>query len=221
MDDRRFDELARGLAGRPNRRSLLKGMLGLGAVSAAGAALRDGDAEAARRPATTTPVPKCPGQQSWNGSACVCPGNQTICGAECCTSGESVCCDGACCAGECSAEEICCPPLACPSGLPDSLYYCGPRSDQCGNAIDCLCPDGWACTQGSNGTYCLNHTGMCIQGVTSQNYGIVGSCSDGQWRCTNTVDGGITTCVTAEDAFCSSCLNTIDCYGGVWGTHVA
>jgi len=108
MDDRRFDALVRSLANGHSRRTVLKGLLVLGGL-AAGAGFQA--TEAARRPAPTPTVPKCPGRQTWNvsASACTCPSGSSQCGAECCDTGVSVCCDNACCHGECYGEELCCP----------------------------------------------------------------------------------------------------------------
>src|SRR6188472_2835873 len=114
MDDRRFDALVRSLASGHSRRTVLKGLLGLGGLAATGAAQHT--AEAARRPTTPTPVPRCPGNQTWNGSACICPGTLSKCGPACCNesvprgdAAHSECCDNACCHGECYGEELCCP----------------------------------------------------------------------------------------------------------------
>src|SRR5690349_23475868 len=109
MEDRRFDTLARAFASGSNRRAMLKGLLGLGVAATAGAAMGSGSAEAARRTTPTPTPPACPGNQHWDGAACVCPDDNTICGPTCCPNGQSVCCDGACCAGECYSEELCCP----------------------------------------------------------------------------------------------------------------
>ena len=49
MDDNRFDSLTRLLASGVSRRSLLKGLLGIGGVTAAGSVLNE-DADAAQRP---------------------------------------------------------------------------------------------------------------------------------------------------------------------------
>ncbi len=62
MDDRKFDSLVKSFASGTSRRSLLKGMLGLGGAALTGSVVLDGDSEAARRP-TPTPKPiQCPGQ---------------------------------------------------------------------------------------------------------------------------------------------------------------
>src|SRR5687768_9474074 len=125
MDDRRFDALTRALGKGGSRRTLLKGLLGLGGVTAAGAVLRETDA--ARRgysgpqtpgpqptlpPQPTAPpplptattVPKCPGIQVPCGADCCCPAGNTKCGSDCCPDGQAECCDGACCYGTCYGE---------------------------------------------------------------------------------------------------------------------
>ena len=50
MDDRRFDSFAKALAEGKSRRTVLKGLLGLGGAALAGSVILDGDSEAARRP---------------------------------------------------------------------------------------------------------------------------------------------------------------------------
>ncbi len=127
MDDRQFDSLVRSLASGANRRQILKGLLGLGGAAAvAGTALSD--AEAARRPTPTPQPPRCPGQQTWDGTACVCPAGNTTCGPACCPDGQAECCDNACCYGTCYGEELC-----CPTGR-----------DFCAITGEC-CPEGWSC----------------------------------------------------------------------------
>lgn len=107
MDDRRFDHLTRSLATVGSRRTLIKGLLGLSGLTAAGSIMRQDQVRAATRP-TPTPKPvQCPGSQTWNGAACVCA-TGTKCGPACCT-GASQCCDNACCNGTCYGEERCCP----------------------------------------------------------------------------------------------------------------
>ena len=51
MDDRSFDALVKAVASGASRRSVLKGMLGLGGAALTGGALMEGDTDAARRPA--------------------------------------------------------------------------------------------------------------------------------------------------------------------------
>lgn len=130
MDDRRFDALIRAFGRGGSRRALLRGLLGLGGVTAAGATLHG--VEAARRgysgpptpgplptqapqptePAplpTATNAPYCPGRQTPCGADCCCPAESAKCGAECCDNGVSTCCDNSCCFGLCYGEELCCP----------------------------------------------------------------------------------------------------------------
>jgi hypothetical protein len=140
MDGRRFDALTRALSRAESRRSLMKGLLGLGGIVAVGGVALEDDVRAARR-ATPTPKPaSCPGSQTWDGSACVCPSG-TACGPDCCTGG-SECCDNACCSGICYGEELCCPAgqLVC-NGL------CLPTGACCTDA-DCI------------GARCLNN--ICV-----------------------------------------------------------
>ncbi len=58
MDDRRFDSLTRALAKGGSRRTLLKGLLGLGAATASAAVVQD--TEAARRGYPGPPLPRKP-----------------------------------------------------------------------------------------------------------------------------------------------------------------
>jgi hypothetical protein len=187
MDDRRFDALVRSLASGQNRRTVLKGLLGLGGL-AAGAGLQA--TEAARRPAPTPTIPKCPGRQTWNGSACVCPSGSDKCGPECCDTGVSVCCDNACCHGECYGEELC-----CPTGR-----------DVCNGTC---CAAGEACFQDAcHSCTACGSAGCCIDGVTQ-------CCQSGEFSACIPTDA---TCCTVDDE-CEAvdtctpadCLDTHQC----------
>lgn len=125
MDDRQFDTLARSLASGGSRRQVLKGLFGLAGGALAGATLHP--AGAARRPVPTPKPVRCPGQQYWDGVACVCPDETSACGPACCSAG-ATCCDNACCDGACYGEELCCP---------SSRTVCA-VSGEC-------CPEGWSC----------------------------------------------------------------------------
>ncbi len=150
MDDRRFDSLAKAVASGASRRSVIKGILGLGGTAIAGSVLLGGDAEAARRP-TPTPKPvKCPGRQTWSGSQCVCPGDAPEkCGPDCCSgtnndpyprpADHSECCDNACCFGTCYGEELCCPTNS-------TAGEGGPIADVCESGECCYLPD--VCSNG-------------------------------------------------------------------------
>lgn len=184
MDDRRFDALTRALGQGGSRRTLLKGLLGLGGVATAGAVLRD--TEAARRgqsgpptagpqptlapqptapaplPSATT-VPRCPGNQTPCGADCCCPAGNTKCGPDCCPDGQAECCDGACCFGTCFGEELCCPPgsRAC-----DGVCYPG----GCCTVADCgllcqVCGADHVCHSCEEvGQICQN--GTCVPTIT-------------------------------------------------------
>lgn len=90
MDDRRFDGLAKIMASGASRRSILKGLLGLGGAAALVPRTRSAEVDAPRRPAPTSTPVSCPGQQVWNGTASVCSSGVT-CGPTCCDPGMISC----------------------------------------------------------------------------------------------------------------------------------
>jgi hypothetical protein len=63
VDDRRFDSLAKSLSAGKSRRSVLKGLLGLGGTAVVSGTLVERETEAARRPTPTSTPVKCPGNQ--------------------------------------------------------------------------------------------------------------------------------------------------------------
>ena len=232
MDDRRFDSLTRALASGQNRRSVLKGLLGLGGVTLAGSVTAPA-AGAARRP-TPTPKPvSCPGQQHWNGSACVCPDGNTKCGPDCCPHGQAECCDNACCYGECYGEELCCPTgqlvcngSCCAAGddcIGGACQSCVPCGDQC-----CSAPNSQCC-QSDEGSYCVAAGSTCCDSdsnCSSLTYcdGIVlheftcsqGVCVDNPQSCagddpcvTYECDSGRLMCVASTTLDC--CRNNEEC----------
>lgn len=98
MDDRRFDTIARQLGAGSSRRSVFKGLLGIGGVAAVGMAMH-GQTEAARRgfsgPFAPTPVPTptC----APDGDLCELAHPERCC-SQCCTTtdngaGPTLCCD--------------------------------------------------------------------------------------------------------------------------------
>lgn len=163
MDDRRFDHLTRSLAQAGSRRTLIKGLLGLGGSAVIGGMVHQSEALAARRPAPTPAPIRCPGTQVWNGTACACTIG-TTCGPACCT-GASQCCDNACCDGTCYGEELC-----CPAGYVVCNGQCLPPGacEQCREgAAECVIPEGGTsillCVQGTwqefecvDGTFCIS-----------------------------------------------------------------
>lgn len=159
MDDRRFDWLAKGIAEGRNRRSLLKGVLGLGAGIAAGAPVLQ-RADAARRSAPTpTPTPKPVG----------CPSGSSACGSTCCPDATSMCCDNACCHGYCYGEELCCP---------TPREYCAENNTCCAAGEKC-CINGY-CYDLSKGACCQDfecpNNGKCCNGTCFE--GPSACCSD-------------------------------------------
>ena len=119
MDDKKFDGLTRLFGSGSSRRSILKGLLGIGGAAATGTVITE-KADARQLGTRTTypppPPPVCPsGQQECggNGAAFCCPFGK------CNTAGTpDVCCDGpgetfcgtGCCANECTDTGLCCDP---------------------------------------------------------------------------------------------------------------
>jgi hypothetical protein len=96
MDDKRFDSIARQLGSGSSRRSVLKGLLGVGGVAAAGLVVH-GQTDAARRgftgPFGPTPTTTCVPV----GGPCEL-GHFEVCCSLCCTTtdngaGPTVCCE--------------------------------------------------------------------------------------------------------------------------------
>jgi len=238
MDDRRFDSLTRSLASGSSRRQVLKGLLGLGGAAAAAGSLAS-EADAARRP-KPTPVPTCPGVQTWNGSACVCPGGHTKCGPDCCPDGLAECCDNACCYGTCYGEELCCPsaqefcPISgecCPEGstcCPD--YGCLPPEAECCSVGEC--PDRDCLTKACSANHlceylpnCTLSDDCCVADTCYRNVcdAMSGQCSGQILDCSN---GGAEVCCSANQACLENglCGCAPQCEGkecgddGCWGT---
>ncbi len=155
LNDPRFDSVTRVFASGQSRRGVLKALLAIGGGAVTGVGI--GSANAARRP---TPTPKpitCPGQQVWNGTACVCQSGAG-CGPDCCPA-EAVCCDNACCYGTCYAEELCCP---------------SPQ-EWCAVSGEC-CPEGWSCSAEfgcREAGWCRSDTdcqeGVCARSICMEN----------------------------------------------------
>lgn len=168
MDDRRFDAVIRTFAQGGSRRTLLKGLLGVGGVAAAGGILLEPHADAARRP-TPTPRPvTCPGNQVPCGADCCCPDGSAKCGAECCPNGQAQCCDNACCFGTCYGEELCCPngqPICsvdgcCDGACIDDGQYCCSLDGVCGDGC-CNLSGERCCADDSGNLTCIPIDGCC------------------------------------------------------------
>ena len=208
-------------------------MLGLGSMATAGRAL---DAEAAGRP-TPTPKPvKCPGQQTWNGNACVCPGGLTTCGSDCCPA-DATGCDNACCYGTCYGEELCCAtgtifcdgacrPWECCSDGCGGTCTC-PQNEECSEGT-CICVDGTTrcpngacqecCETSSSSEECVEKYGgdagcwACSDGTCQARTGM--SCSNfGFWFCSELSPGSCTSCGSLGD-YCGNgavCCDGLAC----------
>ena len=142
MDNRRFDELTRVLALGHTRRTVVRGMLGLG-VGALGSAVWTGGADAARRgfsgPRLPTPPP--------------CSGG--LCGDPCesCGTGE------ACFEGQCFAR---CAPgtLACPCG--DCVVLGDTGLELCATVIGGFCENSAACQQQHGAGWVCADNSQCL-----------------------------------------------------------
>lgn len=172
MDGNRFDNFTRLLSSGTSRRSILKGLLGLGGAAATGSMLSENlDARTigtrptippptTRPPApptTTTPAP-CPGQEQCPNSTLCCPTGT------CARSGnQAICCDGTAghgdtvCGFECCDDPLeCCDSECCPSGsLCMARVY--NRSDN-GYEEHC-CPTDLTCDGGCCDGDCYNPVG--------------------------------------------------------------
>lgn len=187
MDDRRFDRLTKAVASGASRRSLLKGLLGLGGAALVGGSVVTLEAVAARRPAPTPRPPRCPGKQIPSGGQCLCPSDVPHkCGPDCCTgaSGDlpvpnhSECCDNACCFGTCYGEELCCPTNPGPGEQPPMAQYCPGIGD---SPALCCQNDTHCCGAGTRENACVDFsTGACC---SADDCGPLeeGAC---RWECT-------------------------------------
>jgi hypothetical protein len=171
MDDRRFDSLTRLIGHGASRRTILKGLLGLGGVAVTGTIAPDGtDARTAgtRVSIPPPPPPTCPtGQGTCGGttSAHCCPYGRCFDGVCCADLGTEPCAGGCCPTGKCTSDgqtcctdsdespcgTICCPHNTCArEGNTDICcagHVCGleccASEDQCCDG-EC-CPDGTLC----------------------------------------------------------------------------
>lgn len=210
MDDRRFDSLVKALAEGKSRRSVFKGLLGLGGAAIVGTTVVESDTDAAVRP-TPTPKPvKCPGQQVPVNGVCTCPTSAPQkCGPSCCNpagvgSAHTECCDRSCCNGKCYGEEQCCPynrtfceasGECCPVDKPHCCGAAGCCATPC-----CETTNGLACCEGDTPKCCPNDycvaEGSCCTAA---------DCGSGDcWSCVENV------CITNQE-LCTGCL---ECVGG-------
>jgi hypothetical protein len=221
MDDKRFDSITRAFASGASRRSLLKGLLGLGGAALTGAVvLDDGDSEAARRPTPTPKPPTCPGQQTWVSGKCVCPAGLSQCipetGPACCNDqippgspGYSMCCDNACCQGTCYGEELCCQTNNRPNGLPPLQRVCDTNDGEicCPFSNDCCIVDGCCPTVCFGGPvdadFCCSPDDFCPGGSESPDE----CCSAETTCCGANTNGNACVDLDTDDQNCGACGN--------------
>jgi hypothetical protein len=179
MDGTRFDNLAKLVGKGASRRTILKGLLGLGGIAITGTVAGDADARTLGTrptippppppppPTTTTPAPTTT-------TADPCPLPAFKCGLDCCAD-ELQCCDGECCPdgtvcltrvfeeGPFVEEETCCPfELTCENRCCNGECIDPALSVNGGNVITAqvdpfdqtCCPAEGAVCPGSNGTFC-------------------------------------------------------------------
>lgn len=213
MDDRRFDSIVKAFATGTSRRSVFKGLLGLGGAAVVGSALQEDDVDAARRP-TPTPTPAtCPGQQTRQGNQCVClspPAPGTVkCGPDCCNptgigAAHSECCDNACCYGNCYGEELCCdyPNVFCEA----QNECCFPGMNQCCGSEGCC--DHACCPVGEGGSACCEGaTPKCCAGDACIPEG--GCCSDDECPGCQSCQNHICVDDQSECPGCTDCANAV------------
>ena len=157
MDDRRFDSVTRAMANGASRRSVIKALLGLGALAGAGSVLHEADA--ARRgfagppilkPTPTPPISDCDGLS---------------CNGDCCDPDETICCNGFCCNGTCH-ESQCCPPgwswcadVGCCDGQCIGGTQCCANNAVCNG--ECCGDDAYCCLKEDGSKVCRSDGQCC------------------------------------------------------------
>jgi hypothetical protein len=223
MDGRIFDDLARSLAERRSRRSVLKGL----AAAATGALLdvvrrEDAGARACRDAGETCTGDAqcctgiCGPKDSRGRRQCACPANLLECRRDCIdpATDEKNCggCGISCPRGSTCESGVCsCVPETCAS----LGAGCGTFDDGCGRTIQCTsCPSGQVCDgtacKTTNGGSCASGSdcasGVCAAGICC-NQTCDGACqSCGSGTCTGisgTPCGGDGVCAgTSQDGTC-------------------
>lgn len=219
VDDRRFDSLIRSLGAGASRRSVFKGLLGLGGAVAGGIML-DERGEAARRPAPAPKPVSCPGRQVSTNGQCACPpATPHKCGPDCCTGTSNdpyprppthtECCDNACCDGSCYGEELCCPTNPRAGEMPPTHQLCQSADygiECCPYDHDCCSVDGCCATDcygGSDGaSFCCPAADICRGGSQTAD-----SCCTGTTSCCGDGTNDNVCLDLSEDGACCSVSN--------------
>ncbi len=141
MDHQRFDELTRALASGRNRRSVLRGMLGLGGALAGAAAVTSADA--ARRGFSGPKLPTPP------------PCDGGLCGDPCDSCGMNEACFESQCFARCAPAT-----LACPCG--NCVVMEGAGLEICASVIGGFCENSAACQQQHGSGWVCADNSQCL-----------------------------------------------------------
>jgi hypothetical protein len=213
VDDPAFDRLAKVVATRQNRRSLVKGLLGLGGAAAIGGTDSDDPASAqiSGPLPDITPIAICPPFRRCGADCCGL--SETCCNGVCCTRGEQCCDPPGLAAPICLPEDACCTdadctdfddPANCKAGA------CNQKTHKC-RAVDTCRADGLACCPGRTEGTCYDPAVECCPTCES---GSCQTCVDG--RCTGCEEPE-SCCVIGDFEGCldltveNSCCTSADC----------
>lgn len=147
MDDLRFDRITRAFGARTARRSMLKGMLGLGAVSALSRQTLD-EASAARRGYSGPPNPP---------TLLICPSGGLPCNGGCCATGQICLGSEGCVTLNCTKNDDC-GVCQCTSQTAIRCGVCAQLTRQGGICIQPYTQECDGCCQ------TVDNTGVCVAG---------------------------------------------------------
>ena len=213
MDGNRFDQLTRSLASGSSRRSLLKGLLGLGGLAAT--TLLPTEQSDARRSSSSapTPPPPCPGQIQCPDATHCC--DSALCNTQrglCCSAGTLPCdagccapCAGAQCGHECCDSAVqCCDGECCASGSSclTQLFPGSPLVDEetccrddlvCDTATTKCCAAWERCCTRDGVSYCIPADGCCSADdcTAPADPCFQSICPVGDWVCTSIPNPGV------------------------------
>jgi hypothetical protein len=215
MDSNRFDNLAKLVGKGASRRSILKGLLGLGGAAVAGTVRSDDTAARTIGSRPTIPPPPPPTTTTTTTTAAPCPAGQQQCpnSTLCCPTGTcarsgaaAICCDGTLgngtvvCGLDCCADALqCCDGECCPDGTIclTRVFAEGPYVEE-----ETCCPTELACRTASGDGICCD--GACFDPALSVNGGNV---------ITAQVEPFEQTCCPAQGTVCEGIKGTLCCQG--------
>lgn len=208
MDDRRFDDFARSIAGSRDRRRLLRGLAGgaLAAVAAVGGRKRAAAQEAVGLGGACTATTQC--AQDPFDLAVICGDNGIA------EDGALNCCRNA--GGGCGGGSGCCGALLCTNGVCTTPgETAAPGSAAGGFALGAQCSFAGQCDQTGGETDCADN-GLTTDGVTNCCRYQGGACSAsegccGGLFCVNGTCGGGSAPATGGLLPGATCLSTSQC----------